>query len=776
MNRQTTTRFLLAGLTGLALLMGPGHALAQEEEPKQEESAAQEEQQKGFTFHVDPLVIGVLGTDVDSTSAKAEEYRDISNGLLLSLDVEGVSADGNREFNFEAVNASRDDARYTLNYGLSGRYNILVDYNKIPHRFGNGARLLWTETSPGVFEIADPIQQQLQDAVTTQFNTNRNGLTFPFLDNLLSPYLSTAQRTNLGLQRDRTLARIDLGSLGPLSWGIEYFHENRTGNRPFGSSFGFNNVTELPEPIDYDTTNAEVTAEWNGKSGGLRFGYRHSLFENNVDTMYWDNPFRITNSTDPSAYLGPSSSSINGSSTGFADLAPDNQANTVFADGRARFGNWWAAGSLSFNRMKQDDPLLPYTLNSSIVGIALNGSTFDPTNTANLPVQRADTQVDVLSLNGDAGTRFGKDFSLVFRYRYYDYDDKSPRIEFPGYVRYHGVWEDIPRITVPYAYTRQEIGAELGWDFAKTSRLGLGVKRRSVDRDFQDVDKSDEDILNLTFDSKPRSWVNIRASYELGDRNVDDYNVEAALAGFGEPEEVDNNPALRKFYLAAREYDQARLDTDFLFSEALTLTVGVSLRNEDYDESELGLISDDITQYNAELSYSPGEKLNFYIFGQRADRESFQRSRQSAATPSNRDLDNWEVTFDEATDTWGAGLNTKINERWTADFSGNWSRSDGAADFFAFAGGLPLSGTPVRTSPTDIDNYEDIELLSLLGRVDFKLSGSATVGLWYRYEDYTIDSFILQGLRNYLPGAILLNGDNGDFTANLFALELKLAF
>ena len=775
MNRHATTRLLLAGLTGLALLAGPARAQENTADSAQKEPA-QEEQKNGFTFRVDPLVIGVLGTDIDTTSAKSEEYRDISNGLLLSLDVEGESADGNREFEFEAVNASRDDARYTLSYGLSGRYSILLDYNKIPHRFGNDARLLWTQTRPGVFEIADPIQQQLQGAITTQSNTDRNGLTFPFLNNLLSPYLATAQRTNLGLQRDRTLARLDLGSLGPLSWGIEYFHENRTGNRPFGSSFGFNNVTELPEPIDYDTTNAEVSAEWNGKSGGLRFGYRHSLFENNVDTMYWDNPFRITNSTDPSAYLGPSSSSINGSATGFADLAPDNQANLIFADGRARFGGWWAAGSLSFNRMKQDDPLLPYTLNSSIVGIALNGSTFNPTDTANLPVQRADTQVDVLSLNGDAGTRFGKDFSLVFRYRYYDYDDKSPRIEFPGYVRYHSVWEEIPRITVPYAYTRQELGAELGWDFAKASRLGLGFKRRSVDRDFQDVDSSDEDILNLTFDSKPRDWVNIRASYELGDRNVDDYNVEAVLAGFGEAEAVDNNPALRKYYLAAREYDQARVDTDFLFSEALSLTVGVSLRNEDYDESELGLISDDITQYNAELSYSPGERLNFYIFGQRADRESFQRSRQSAATPSTRELDNWEVTFDEVTDTWGAGLNTKINERWTADVSGNWSRSDGFADFFAFAGGLPLSGTPARTSPTDIPNYEDIELLALLGRLDFKLNALATVGFWYRYEDYTIDSFILQGLRNYLPGAILLNGNNGDYTANLFAVELKLAF
>jgi hypothetical protein len=31
-------------------------------------------------------------------------------------------------------------------------------------------------------------------------------------------------------------------------------------------------------------------------------------------------------------------------------------------------------------------------------------------------------------------------------------------------------------------------------------------------------------------------------------------------------------------------------------------------------------------------------------------------------------------------------------------------------------------------------------------------------------------------LRNYLPGALLLNADNGDYRANLFALDLTLAF
>lgn len=773
-------KIMMLAAAGLCLLSTLAPAVAQEQEDTSEpaqEITSETTEEQGFSFRFDPVVIGVLETHVDTDSAKFEEYRDLDSGFLASLGIVGESADGDRTFDFRAAHIGRDDARYALSYGLSGRYEILLDYNKIPHRFGNGGHMLWNQTRPGVYEIANPVQAQIQGAVEQQFNANRTGVNFPFLDNLLAPYLATAQRVDLGLQRDRTLARIDLGRMGQLAWGLEYTHENRNGNRPYGASFGFNNVTELPEPIDYDTTNAELAGEWNGKRGGLRFGYRHSLFENNVSTLVWDNPFRATDSTDANAYQGPSSSSVSGAARGFADLAPENEANMAFADGRVRFGGgWWAGGSLSYNRMTQDDPLLPYTLNSAIVGVdPATGATFNPTDPANLPVRSADRKVDVLAFNGDAGTRFAEDFGLTFRYRYYDYDNRSPRIEFPGYVRFHSVWEEIPRITVPYAYTRQDLGAELTWDVFQASRVGLGYRHQIWDREFREVEKSDEDVLTLSYDTKPKRWLNLRASYEVSNRSIDSYDPEAQEASFLDPAGISNQPTLRKSAQAAREYDQLNVTADFLPTEAWSFTLGVTARDEEYDESELGLLADEVIQYNGEVSYTPGANLNFYLFGQRADRDVLQRARQSGGTISTRPLDDWGLNADEVNDLWGLGLTSKLAERWSVDVSGRWSRSDGFADFFAFPGGLPLA-SPLRTAPVDLANYEDIELFSLLGRLDYRLRENATVGFSYRYEDYTIDSFILEGLRNYLPGALLLNAENGDYEASLFALDLTLAF
>lgn len=753
-----TAAFLLASL----------HPLAAQEpaEPAPAENG-------GFTLRVDSLILQALETQVDTDSSKFEEYRDLDSGIRPALRLVGEG--GERTLDLTAESAGREDARYTLSYGVAGRYGLLVDLNKIPHRFGNNGHMLWTRTGAGRLEIADGVQAALEGAVARQFAANRTGVNFSFLNNLLAPYLATATEVDLGLIRDRSLVRLDLGRMAKLGWTLEASHENRKGNRPFGASFGFNNVTELPEPIDYRTDAAELAGEWNTRRSGLRFGYRYSTFKNDVSTLVWDNPFRINPSTDANAYQSPGSSSIAGASLGVADLAPDNQSSLLFLTGRTKLGQaGFANASVSYNQMTQDDPLLPYTLNPAIVGLTTTGARFNPTDAANLPARSADRRVDVLNVNAQAGTRFGERLGLTFRYRLYDYDNQSKRIEFPGYVRFHSVWEAIPRITAPYAYQVQDLGAEASWDLLPSSRLTFSYNRQSWDREFREVASSDEDVLRLSFDSQPLAGLDLRASYELGDRSIDGYDPEAAEATFAEPEGISNLPGLRKFAQAAREYDQLNVQGQ-LGKEAWTLSAGVSTRNDDYDQSAFGLISDEILQYNFELGYSPGEQLNVYLFGQRADRDSLQRSRQSGATPSINPLDTWTADFNEKTDTWGLGLTSKPAERWSSDLSARWSRSDGFADFTASPGGAPLTGRPNQQA-LDFGNYEDIELLSLLGRLDYRISQQATAGLFYRYEDYTIDSFILQGLSNYLPGALLLDPEQGDYRANTFGLELKLAF
>jgi len=723
-----------------------------------------------FSFRVDPLVLGAINADVNTNSAKWEEYRDMSSGFVIpELHMVGEGS-GDRELDFFAENVRREDARYTLLYGVRGRYELTIDYNKIPHHFGNDGHMLWTRTGPGRLEISDSVQAALQGANEAQFAVNPSGVNFAFLNNLLAPYLATAQAINLGLQRDRFLAQLDLGRLGPFAWGLEYDHESRTGNRAYGASFGFQNATEVPEPIDYDTTGAQLAGEWNTTNSGVSFGYRYSKFENNISTLIWDNPFRVTPSTDPNAYNSPGSGSVGGSNVGLADLNASNRADILFLNGRTRFGTWFANGSASYDAMKQDDPLVPYTLNSSIKGINFNGSTFDPTNPANLPVNSADRKTNATAFNADLGTRFGQSLDLTFRYRYYDLDNKGSRVELPGYVRFDAVWEAIARVTVPYGYTKQNASAELGWDLARATRLGFSFERESWNRKFREIKDSDEDILKATFDTRPTSWFALRSSYSYGDRSTGHYSVAAgAGASFVDPEDPTNLPDLRKFDEAARKRSLYNVQAQFFPSDAWSFFVGGVGDNQKYGESTFGLQRDDTTTYNAELSYAPRESFNFFLFGSRQDRKVEQAARQSGSTPSTNPADSWFADLDETTDTWGGGLVSKFAHRWTLDLTANYSKSDGKADLFS-----PPGGSPDRA--VGFNNYDNVKLFSLVGQLDYQINKSAKASLFGRWEDYTIDSFVLQGLANYLPGALLLDASNGDYRGSILGFAMSFSF
>jgi len=713
-----------------------------------------------FTLNLKSLVLGDRSVDVDTNSAKYNEYQDIRDGFWVpQVEIEGKTPDRARWMTIELANVGQRDARYTLNYDVSGRYSFLLDYNRIPHHYQNGATLLWSEVRPGVFEIADPIQKAIQSSILA---VPRSQVTFAFLNSLIEPYLADSARVDVGIQRDRTHARLDLEKSSTFSWVVDYRHENRTGSRPYGASFGFNNVTELPEPIDTQTDDATLGGQWHAKSGGLRFGYRYSKFDNNIDRLLWDNPFRATDSTDASAYQAPGSASVTGSARGQAALNPDNRSGGVYLNGDWRFSKTtWMNFSLNVFDYKQDAPLLPLTVNSSI----RTPSGALATDPSLLPASRADTKVDVTNATGDFGTRFAESFTLRLRYRYYDYKDKSRAFELPGYVRFDGVWEDLPIANEPLSWTRDTLSGELGWELGKAGHLGLEYRRDSMNRQNRDVKTTDDDLLRLTFDSRFAPGWSVRAAAENGRRSNSGYEEDPGMP-----------LGTRRFDEADRDYSRYNALVQWNPGEKLSFSLGTDTRKDDYTKSTFGLTLDKTTTPNFDFSYLATDELTFYLFAQRAKRDADLASRQSGATPSTTPLDNWFAAFDEKNDFFGAGctFGTKLVK---LDVSARYSKSSGTVDFTALPGGAPLSGRSAGTTGAiDIPNYENIKLWQLLAKLDFKVQKNVAIGVYGRYDKYTIDSFILQGLDDYLPGALLLAGNRGDYLGKVAGVYLKLSY
>ncbi|KAB2959040.1 MAG: MtrB/PioB family outer membrane beta-barrel protein [Thermoanaerobaculia bacterium] len=751
MNRHRIARSPFAtAAAGVALLLvlAPAPILAGED--------------SGFQFRLDPLVLEGLYLDQDTSSSRFQEYRDLSNGFRLTqMALEGVSADLKRELRFEVVNGGRDDAFYGMTYDVAGSWRLELAYDLIPHRFGNDGHILWQQTAPGVYELPDGMQGALE-----AFNiANQSRLNFAVLDGVIQPWLATAQSVDLALERHRTRATVELGRGGAANWTVDFQRERRSGNRAFGASFGFNNVTELPEPIEYDTTQATMAGTWRWSSGILSAGYRYSTFENDVSTLYWDNPWRLTDSTHPSAYSAPGTGSVQGAARGFADLAADNDSGALFASGRFDFGTaGWLNVAADWIRYRQDDDLLPFTLNTSI-GVA-TGAPFEAWDPANQPYGSADRESEMLKLVAAYGTRFGDGWQLGVRYDYQDYTDDSERFEWEGYVRYHAVWEEIARITVPYSWNRAILSASLDKDFGAAGTFGLELKRTEWDREFRETEGTTEDVVALTWDARfgHTIW---RAKYETGERDIDGhYEPEAAEASYVVHGPLTTQEGLRRFDQAARSLDRWNLSVAIPFAETWNLTLRGNGAENDYDESEFGLLDEELFRYGFDLSWEVGAASSLHFWGERAQRDIDQLGRQSGATPSTNPLDDWSVEFEEINDTWGLGWNREAGG-WTGQLNGWWSKSDGLADIFSPEGGSPNLGF-------GFDNYEDYEILSFEGILDYELTKNLTVGGRILYEDFTIDSFIRQDLRNYLPGALLIFADDGEYQAWSAGLRMTL--
>jgi len=101
-----------------------------------------------------------------------------------------MTSDAKRKLDVQVVNGGKDDAFYGLEYDVAGSWRLRLDYDQIPHNFGNNGKILWSRTNDqGSWDLQDPIQAANQAALEKQYATNPAGITYAFLNGLLQPYL-----------------------------------------------------------------------------------------------------------------------------------------------------------------------------------------------------------------------------------------------------------------------------------------------------------------------------------------------------------------------------------------------------------------------------------------------------------------------------------------------------------------------------------------------------------------------------------------------------------
>ena len=736
---------------------------AEVEEPKADEVAAEmppADQGPGVSGYVE---VGLFQKDVDTISSKFTEYRDVPNGLAVPF----FALRGHRgDLRYMAAGRGvrQDDQQFALRLDHR-QWALDADFNQIPHRFGNDGRTLLEQTAPGVLQMSDTLQRSHQTVLES--TVPRSQINFAFLNNLVAPSLAAANHVDLALERERTRIALQGTPGGPLSFNVRYLRERRTGDRSAaGTSFGFSNVVETPEPVHYLTQDFAANGQFEGSWGSVSAGLNYNSFANRITTLTFDKPFRITDSTDPSAYTAPGGGSVGGPAFGRVALPPDNEALTGSALAHVRLPyRTRVSASVSLGNWRQNEtPFIPYTTNTAITS-PLNAS--DP---GTLPAQTLDGKIGVTTLMAFVSSRPADRLSLSARFRRYDLDNETPRHRFPGSVRFDGVWEDIPRISVPYGYTTNRLDGSAGYDFGRVT-VEAFARHIGFERTFRETEETTENGVGAALRFRVADWAVFRGSVERASRDFDHYDPEEAEhASFQDPGPAVNLPELRRYDQAKRDFD--RLNTQLVLTPggSFGVTLAWSTTTDDYTESEFGLTEATYRVLSADVDYTPSARWSLYGFYSRERNVNHQRGRQSGATPSRNPLDDWISDVTDTVDSVGGGVNVAlVPDKWSWNSFGRFQKVDGFNDLFSPPGGSPDVAFP-------IERYDDTRILTVSSEVAYRASAHWSLGLGAWFEDYDVDDAATSGLVNYVPGSFFLAANDGNYRAVTGWLKLTYRF
>lgn len=695
--------------------------------------------------------LGVQPVDLDRDSSKFTEYRDVPDGGHIPY--LRLFGDDALQYDLVAEDVRQADSRYRLRLN-SSLLRVNVDYNQIPHRFGNDANTLYEPLQNGELRIDDAIQRHCQTELETQWAKNRSGINFGFLNGVMSPHLAASNVVDVGLTRKRGLVELRLPAGSPYDLRVTYFQENRNGSRPYSTSFGFSDSVESPEPIDYETRELTTSAEIPFGAGLIRGAVQYNEFSNALTSVLFDNPWRITDPTDASAYASPGSGSIGGARVGRISLPPGNKSLTGSIGGLYRLP--WdsrVTADLSVSRWRQNERFIPYTTNTAIV------DPFNASDPATLPAPSLEGEMSIVSGLVTFQTRPMKNVSVMARYRSYDLNNDTPRIEMPGYTRFDAVWEEIPRISVPYEFGTNRSDVTVGYDLGPLTLEG-GYRYEQWNRRFRESKETTEGVWRAAADWKLRSWALVRASYEFGSRDLDHYDPEAAHESFLHPEDPNNIPTLRRYDQAAKDLDRVSALLQLTPRGDMMLSLNYLASEDDFVESEHGLLNARSKSFTAEADWSPSERWNVHGFVTRERISSLQRDRQSGATVSTDPRNDWTAELTNDVDSYGIGGSlSMIPDKLTVRLLGQYQDADGNNEIASPPGGTPDFGLSLA-------DFDDFRLWSASAELDYRMSRawSLAIGAWR--EDYRYRDAGTTGLRNYMPGTLFLAPNAGDYRGN----------
>lgn len=628
-------------------------------------------------------------TQVDGDEARFQRYRDLRGSIYGTNMLLGRRTD---DWNFEVQgwNAGYRDQRYLLNFQRVGRLTASFLWDQIPMFISRDTRTLYTQTAPGVFRIEDAIQQEIQAGA-------RNLRNFE------------SQAVRFDMKTERQIGQADVKFAFDRSTDITLLVRNTTrdGAIPFGATFGFNNAVELPVPVDWRHTELQSALEWGNDTGMLRIGWDGSTFDNNVESVTWDNPLRF----GPDAAGQPSQ--------GRMSLWPGNTLTYLHGTGavslpaRTRLTAYVALG-----QGRSNEELLPFTINTAIAPIALARST-----------ALAENQMTIAQFT--LASRPSRVVSVNAKYRYSNVDVQTPVFDRPlGDVAYDTTFRPAAAASSEYhSVKRATVDADAAFQLVPTTSLRVGYSHLASDYTYRIWEQTAEDVFRVSLDTTGNQYFMFRGVYENRTREGEQFDAHV-LAEVGELADM------RHYDVANRDRQRFTLIANVMPGGIFGLTASAGVGRDEYRDSGAGLQSFDSDQYSAGFSVSPDDRYNLTASYGWERYESLQLSRgaNNAADQANP-LRNWTTNYTGKVNFLEAGFDIDAIERTAVRLSADWNRSN---DTYLY--GL-VTGSPL-VAPEQLPPVKN-ELLRGEIDVTYELTRNLRFGVAYWYDDYDVQDFAL---------------------------------
>jgi len=507
---------------------------------------------------------------------------------------------------------------------------------------------------------------------------------------------------DLELQREKVGIGLE-GELDALLNGlkgyINYDQEDKTGNRR-SSLLANSGPMNFALPVDATTQNINAGISIDQHQWQSELAYNGSYYRNHINHLslpYADNVYAAT---------------------------PDNDAHQVSLTGQYLLGTNVINGRLATGRMIQDDNLIQVSGN---------------------PLQSWDGEVETLDARIGFSSMLSPRWRLNSQLDYSDRDNKSSTWDFAQFEvdNVSGAFKQ----NVAMDIQRTNFKLQSSYRFNSDYRLLGGFDYKAVERNYTEREETEDSALwaKLNIRVIPKTVVDLKASYETRDGSTYD-SLEATS--------IEENPLLRKFYLADRNRNGLELSVNHTPLQWLTLDFDAHYNNDDYDDTLIGLTEVQDYGYNVQLSAQLSNRFNVFASAGQQWIESDIAGSQAYSTPD------WYTNIDDEFIDLNIGFTYDGLMDDRLSIGGNYQFANSASDTLI---------TTTTNQPYG-DYYSYSHNFELYGR--YALNNSMGLKLSYQYERY-YDTDYAEVSPHAVPGLVTLGELNHNYNAHLLMLTFS---